>query len=204
MEKDSAGVGSVLAVNSPMIERTLPAIVGFLTLCAPLFAQEANGLAQTYDETITLAQLRGTGAVDTASALALYRSDIFSAGPDSILIHGLPTLTLLDGRRLADSSAIAQMGRTRLDLFPIAFLKAVEVQKVSASPIYGADAPGGVINLQLNRDYSGGEAGVFYGRSGGKFGQEDKEAYILGGAGNEKTHISVGVNYQELSGRFPP
>jgi len=201
--KDFASARRVSAVNSSMIGRTLPGIFGFLSLCAPLFAQQANGPAQTFDETITLAQLRGTGEVDTAPALTLYRSDLFSTVNGSVLIHGLPALTLLDGRRIADSSAMAQMGLTGLDLFPIVFLKAVEVQKVSAAPMYGADAPGGVVNLQLNRDYTGGEAGFFYGRANGKFGREDKQAYILGGVGDEKTQITVGATYEESSGHFP-
>ena len=98
---------------------------------------------------------------------------------------------------------MAQMRLTPLDLFPIAFLKAVEVQKVTTSPSYGADAPGGVVNLHLNRDYTGGESAFFYGKSSGNFGREDKQAYILGGAGNDKTHITVGASYEESSGRLP-
>jgi len=184
-----------------MFER-VPVIFGLLTLCATLPAQQTNGLAQSYDETISLAQLRSTGRVDTASALTLYRPDISTVN-GSVLIHGLPALTLLDGRRIADSSAMSQMGLTGLDLFPIVFLKAVEVQKVSASPSYGADAPGGVVNLQLNRDYTGGEAGFFYGKSTGNFGREDKQAYILGGAGDDKTQITVGATYEESSGHVP-
>jgi iron complex outermembrane receptor protein len=185
-----------------MIERALPVIFGFLSLSLSLLAQQTNALAQTYGETVTPMQLRNTGRVDTASALTLYRPDL-SIGNGSVLINGLPALALLDGRRIADSTAMTQMRLTPLDLFPIAFLKAVEVQKVSASPSIGADAPGGVVNLRLNRDYTGGEAGFFYGKSSGNFGREDKQTYILGGAGNDKTHITVGTTYEESSGHFP-
>jgi outer membrane receptor protein involved in Fe transport len=201
--KDFAGAGGVSAVNSLMIQRALLAVVGLLTLCLPLAAQQTNRLEQTEDETITLDQLRRTGAVDTSSALTLYQPDIFSTVDGSVLIHGLPALTLLDGRRFPISGALGRMGMTPLDLFPVAFLSAVDVEKINASPMYGTDSPGGVVNLRLNRDYAGGEVGVFYGRSSGKFGREDKQAYILGGVGDEKFHITAGAAYEESSGRVP-
>ena len=181
-----------------MIKRALPAVLGFLSLCLPLAAQ------QTEDETITLEQLRSTVALDTAAALTLYQPGIFSTVDSSILIHGLPVPTLLDGRRLPVSSALARMGMTPLDLFPVALLSAVEVQKVNASPIYGADSPGGVVNLRPNRDfYSGGEMGVSYGTTTGKFGYETKQAYIQGTVGNDKFQITAGVSSEESSWRFP-
>ena len=109
---------------------------------------------------------------------------------NSVLIHGLPALTLLDGRRFLFSSALGPMGMMPLDLFPVAFLTAVEVEKVNASPMYETDSPDGVVNLRLNWNYSGGEIGVFYGRSSGKFGREDKQAYISSAASEMKNSTS--------------
>jgi outer membrane receptor protein involved in Fe transport len=178
-----------------VIKRALPAVFGLLTLCLPVAAQ---------DETITREELRITGALDAASALTLYRPDIFRTVNGSVLIHGLPVLILLDGRRLPVSSALGRMGMAPLDLFPVALLSAVEVQKINASPMYGTDSPGGVVNLHLNRDYYGGwgEVGVFYGRSSGKFNLEDKQAYFIGGVGDERFQITAGAVYQESKGRF--
>jgi outer membrane receptor protein involved in Fe transport len=184
-----------------MIKRALLVVLGFLGLCLPLAAQQTNRPEQAEDETITLEQLQLTGAVDTASALALYQPDTFSASGNSVLIYGFQTLTLLDGRRFSISGPLGRL--TPLDLFPVAFLRAVDVQKINASPMYGTDSPGGVVNLRLNRDFSGGEFGVFYGKSGGKFGREDKQAYILGGVGNEKFQITAGAVYEESSGHVP-
>jgi iron complex outermembrane receptor protein len=184
-----------------MIKRALPAVLGFLGLCLPLAAQQTNRPEQAEDETITLEQLQLTGAVDTASALALYQPDTFSASGNSVLIYGFQTLTLLDGRRFSISGPLGRL--TPLDLFPVAFLRAVDVQKINASPMYGTDSPGGVVNLRLNRDFSGGEFGVFYGKSGGKFGREDFQSYIIGGVGNEHFNITAGASYQESSGSIP-
>jgi len=186
-----------------MIKRALPAVLGFFSLCLPLTAQQTNGPDQSEDETITLEQLRHTGAVDVGSALTLYQPDIFSTADSSVLIHGLPALTLLDGRRFPISGALGRMGLTPFDLFPVAFLSAVEVTKVNGSPMYGTDSPGGVVNLRLNRDYAGGEVGVFYGRSSGKFSREDKQAHIIGGVGDEKFHITAGAAYEESNERVP-
>ena len=199
-----AGAQEVSDDHSLMIKRALPAVIGVLSLCLPVVAQETtNPFALTEDEVITPEELRLTGDVDTAPALTVYRPDVFNTANGSLLIHGLPALTLLDGRRFPISSELGRMGMTPLDLFPIAFLSAVEVQKVGGSPVYGTDAPGGVVNLRLNRFHTGGEVGFFYGRSDGKYGREDFQAHIIGGVGNEKFQITAGAAYQESNGRYP-
>ncbi len=175
-----------------MMKRAFPAVIGFLSLCLPLAAQ---------DETITTDELSATGEVDVAPALTLYRPDIFSTVDGLVLIHDLPVLTLLDGRRFPISSSLGRMGMTAVDFVPLAFLSAVEVQKANPSPMYGTDRPGGTVNLQLKRFYGGGEAGVFYGKSGGKYGREDFQTYIIGGIGNDKFNITAGASYQESNGR---
>jgi outer membrane receptor protein involved in Fe transport len=139
--------------------------------------------------------------VDIASALTLYQPDTFSRSGNSVLIYGFQTLTLLDGHRFSISGPLGRL--TLQDLFPVAFFRAVDVQKINASPMDGTDAPGGVVNMQLRRDLAGGEFGLFYGKSGGKFGREDKQAYILGSVGNDKFQITAGAAYEESSGRVP-
>lgn len=178
-----------------MIKRALLAVSGVLSLCLPVNAQ--------VDETFTPEQLRITGEENTAPALALYRPDLFSTVDSSVLLHGLPVLTLLDGRRFPVSSALGQMGMTPLDLFPLAFLSSVQVQKVGSSPRHGSDGSGGVVALRLNRMTSGGEVGFFYGKSGGKYGREDMSAHIIGGVGNDKFQITAGAAYHESSGHVP-
>jgi outer membrane receptor protein involved in Fe transport len=180
-----------------MIKRALPVVLGLFSLCLPLVAQETD------EEIITREQLQVAGTPDAGSALALYRPDLFSTVDGSILIHGLPALTLLDGRRFPISSELGRMGMTPLDIFPVAFLNSVAVEKVSPSPMKGTDYPGGVVDLRLNRNYSGGEIGIFYGKSGGRYGREDFEAYMVGGVGNDKFHITVGAAYEESSGKLP-
>jgi len=118
-------------------------VLGFLGLCLPLTAHQTNPSELTAGETITLEQLQLTSALDTASPLTLYQPDTFSRSGSSVLIHGFPALTLLDGRRFSISGPLGRL--TPLDLFPIAFLSSVEVQKLNPSPMYGTDEPGGVV-----------------------------------------------------------
>jgi outer membrane receptor protein involved in Fe transport len=187
-----------------MMKRALAVVLSLLSLSLPLAAQQTirSGLSDV--ETISRDELQTTGEIDAVSALSLERPDLFRSVDGALLIHGLPVLTLLDGRRFPIGDSLGRMGMTPLDLFPVAFLSAVEVQKVGGSPRYGSDGPGGVVNLQLNRNYySGGEAGVFYGKSGGKYGREDFQAYIIGGVGNDKVHFTAGASYEESSGRIP-
>lgn len=180
-----------------MIKRALPAVAILLSVCLPLVVQ-AKG-----DEVITEDQLEISGAPDVGTALELYRPDLFKSVDSTLLIHGLPALTLLDGRRFPISTELGRMGMTPFDLFPLAFLNSVSVEKVSPSPMVGTDYPGGVVDLRLNRTYVGGEIGVFYGKSGGRYGREDFETYMIGGVGNDKVHFTAGASYGESSGKIP-
>ena len=186
--KDFAGARGFSVVSCPMIKRVLLAALGSLALCFPIVAQQTGPLEQT--ETVTLEQL------------SFYRPEFFSTVDSSILIHDLPMLTFLDGR-LPVSSALGRMGNTSLGVFPIAFVSAAETHKANASPASGTDSQHEVTTLQLNPEYWGGEVGVFYGRSSGKFGREDFGSYIVGGVGNEKFQITVGASYEESNGRVP-
>ncbi len=179
-----------------MIKRTIAASLGFFCVCLPLIAQS--------DETFTREQLQQTGEIDAGPALALYRPDVFNNVDRSVLIHGLPVLALLDGRRILASSALGRMGMTPLDLFPVALLSGVDVQRYGSSPRSGSDGTGGAVNLRLRRDYGlGGEAGVFFGKSGGRYGREDFETYMVGTVGNDKVQITAGASYQETTIHAP-
>jgi outer membrane receptor protein involved in Fe transport len=185
---------SLCGVNYAVIKPALAALLGVVSLCLPFTA---------HADAITRGELEETGQFETGAALTLQRPDLFSSVDGATLIHGLPVLTLLDGRRFPISSELGRMGMTPFDVFPVASLSAVEVQKVNGSLRYGSDSPGGVVNLRTNRMYTGGEVGFLYGRSNGKYGREDYSAYMIGGIGNEKFNITVGVSHSESEVRAP-
>lgn len=143
-------------------------------------------------------ELRQTGEIDTVSALSLRRPDLFSSVEGTVLIHQLPVMTLLNGRRFPISTALANLPAVNL---PTAFLTAAEVYSTGGLPRYGSDATGGVVNLRTDRWRTGGEIGVFYGKSSGKYGREDFETYGIGTIATDKISITAGALYRESSGR---
>src|SRR6267378_971061 len=112
-------------------------------------------------ETITSADLEKTGAQDVLTALKSI-SVSFSGGfnlgqslnnggygESYLALRNLPTLLLIDGRRLNISPFSTFIGTYAADLntIPIAMIDRVEVLKDGASTIYGSDAIGGVVNI---------------------------------------------------------
>ena len=167
-----------------MIRRALPAILALLGL------------------SLSFAPLEQAAAAESATTLSPSSAELYGNVESDLLVRGLPVVTLLEGRRLP-TTQLGRMGTTTLDVVPLAFLKAVEVQKGPGPSRYSTEAPGGVVDLRLNRMQSGGEVGFFYGKSSGKYGREEYSAYIIGGVGNEKFNITAGAAYTETSWRVP-
>ena len=117
-------------------------------------------------------------------------------GGSSISIHGLPTLVLLDGRRLTDSSAAALGGGsfTDVNLFPSALVKRIEVLKDGASAIYGTEAVGGVVNVILDQEFQGFDFSTRYGFTE-RADVKDQRFSGIFGFGDDKTHMVIGAEY---------
>ena len=186
-----------------IITRLLSTVLVVLGFCLPVAAQRANQTERAETETITPKELRISGEMETGSALPSSRRDIFSAVNGSDLIHGLPVLALLDGRRFPRASELGRMGMTPLGIFPVGYISALETQTADRSRPYERELPDGLVDLRLKRYYTEGEIGFSYGRSTGKFGGEHMQAYIIGTVGNDKLQITAGAAYEESSLRIP-
>jgi hypothetical protein len=188
--QDFTGACSVSAVNSLMIRRAF-LVVGFLALCFPLAAQ--------------------TPSLDASSAFAFYRPEIFSTVDSLALIDRLPVLNFLDGTRLPVSSEMGRMGTAPVE-FPsitymsLAYVSAVKARNVNSAQVSGKDGKDSsaeVMSAPSSPYYYGGEVGLMYGHSSGKFGGDEYGTYIDGTVGNDKFQINAGASYQEWNGRFP-
>ena len=117
-------------------------------------------------------------------------------GASSISIHGLPTLILLNGRRLTDASAEAAGAGSFSDvnLFPSALVKRIEVLKDGASAIYGSEAIGGVVNVILDQDFNGFEFSGRYGFTEKSDIHNERYSGIMGFS-DDKTHFVIGAEY---------
>jgi iron complex outermembrane receptor protein len=101
------------------------------------------------------------------------------------------TLILQDGRRLADIG----FAGTSVDfnVFPLGLIDHIDILKDGASPVYGSDAVTGVLNVYLIHRFRGLEVYASYGNTNLGFANDmgQETAYLLAGAGDEKTDIVV-------------
>jgi iron complex outermembrane recepter protein len=137
--------------------------------------------------------------------------NVFGDGRTEIDLRGLfakETLVLQDGRRLVtDGFAGYDVGRNftftptvDLNLFPIGLIDHIDILKDGASSIYGSDAVAGVVNVWLIHRFRGMELYASYGNTnlGASNDQGEELAYLLAGAGDDKTDIVV---YAEVYNR---
>jgi iron complex outermembrane receptor protein len=120
-------------------------------------------------------------------------------GGAQIALNGLPTLVLVDGRRVANDPGESQGGNQFVDLnmFSPAAIDHIEVLQDGASAIYGSDAIGGVVNIILKKNYNGWEVGAHYGMSTDLGHYEERSGYIVGGVSNDTTSIMLAVDYAQ-------
>jgi iron complex outermembrane receptor protein len=118
-------------------------------------------------------------------------------GGAAVSIHQLPTLVLVDGRRIAYNPTDAQGGVEFVDLntIPIAAIDHIDVLSDGSSAIYGADAVGGVVNVVLKKDYNGWEADAHFGYSDTTGHYSERTGSLVGGVSNGTTSMTVSAEY---------
>ncbi len=75
-------------------------------------------------------------------------------GSVRVFLHDLPTVVLLNGRRLP-SSGLGADASVDLNTLPMSFIERVEVLASGASAAFGADAVGGVVNVVTRPNHHG-------------------------------------------------
>jgi iron complex outermembrane receptor protein len=120
-------------------------------------------------------------------------------GGAQVMIHNLPTLVLVNGRRMAYDPVDSSGGSEFVDLnaIPLAAIDRIEVLSDGSSAIYGADAIGGVINVILKKDYNGWEADAHYGFSDTTGHYSERSGSLTGGVGNGTTSLTVSLEYTQ-------
>jgi len=120
-------------------------------------------------------------------------------GGSQILLHNLPTLVLINGRRMAYNPVDGADGNEFVDLntIPLAAIARIEVLSDGSSAIYGADAVGGVVNIILKKDFNGWEANAHYGFSDLPGHYTERTGSIVGGVSNGTTSLTASVEYTQ-------
>jgi iron complex outermembrane receptor protein len=168
---------------------------------APVTTLDQQAIARTGTDDPQVALQMSDPSFTGGGNLGTSNADISATstnGGSEVSLRGLPTLVLLDGRRIADSAALAAEGSQFQDvnLFPASLIKRIEILKDGASAIYGSDAVGGVVNVLLDNDYEGFEISGRYGFAEKGDISDNRESAIFG-AGDDKTRIVVAGQYEQ-------
>ncbi len=110
----------------------------------------------------------------TGASAPLKQTGVSAAGLRGLGAAG--TLVLIDGRRLPlatqeDTASDTGAGFYDLSAIPLGLVDRIEVLPNGASAVHGSDAVGGVVNVVLRRNFTGGEitAGLRATEAGGGF-----------------------------------
>lgn len=121
-----------------------------------------------------------------------------SPGGGSLDLRGMGTkrtLTLLDGRRMVDSSLY---GGPDINLFPQAVIKRVDTITGGASAAYGTDAVAGVVNFILDTKFNGLKGTAQEGQTSRGDNKNAEYSLTFGRELGEHTHIILsGEHYAE-------
>lgn len=117
-----------------------------------------------------------------------------TAGGSQLQLRNLPTLILVNGRRVANSGIGGINGKNFVDVnqIPAAAIDRIEILADGASALYGSDAIGGVVNFILKSDYEGLSVGARIGDADGNYGE--RSIYATGGATLAGTSIVASVS----------
>jgi iron complex outermembrane receptor protein len=125
-----------------------------------------------------------------------------TGGGSQLQLRNLPTLVLVNGRRLATDAIAGTNGKNFVDVnqIPPSAIDHIEVLTDGASSIYGSDAVGGVVNFILKSDYDGVRVGGRYGVAAGAY--REQSGFITGGTHFGNTHVTTSVSYSHTDPLF--
>jgi outer membrane receptor protein involved in Fe transport len=139
-------------------------------------------------------QFGGVALPDTTSALG--HSKRGGPNTDLLELRLLPTLILLNGRRLISSPYSRTGGADYVDLnqLPLQLIERIEISKGTSAALYGDGAIGGAINFITRRNYEGVEVEIG-GQASDKFDQGEQDISLTLGTGSERTGMNATVSY---------
>lgn len=128
----------------------------------------------------------------------------FTPGAGGISLRGLgpqATLVLINGRRITPFGFASGGQSTFVDVNSISLsaIERVEILLDSASAIYGSEAMGGVINVILRKDFTGGEVSGEYGTSSRDDAKRHSYSFTggIGDPGADRYNLMVNAEHRE-------
>ena len=118
-------------------------------------------------------------------------------GEANVQIHNLPTLVMLNGRRVG-KSAFSNGQLVDVNTVPIAMIDRIEILKDGASALYGSEAIGGVVNIITKKDFDATEISGRYGFATEKGDVTEQRAALVSGLTTEHGSFIAGVQYYHM------
>jgi iron complex outermembrane recepter protein len=127
------------------------------------------------------------------------------AGEDLINLRNLGilrTLVLVDGQRVVSSNIT---GGVDLSTIPSTMVQRIDVVTGGASAAWGSDAIAGVVNLVLNKNFTGFKANI----QGGDSWKDDRQSWKIEGAWGDsflgdRLHLQASAQYQDSPNEIHP
>lgn len=125
-----------------------------------------------------------------------------TGGGSQLQLRNLPTLVLVNGRRVAIHAVAGTNGKNFVDVnqIPAAAIDHIEVLTDGASSVYGSDAIGGVVNFITKSDWHGVTAGGRFGSASGDY--RERSAYLSAGTEIAGLQISATGSYSKTNPLF--
>src|SRR5256886_4732369 len=125
-----------------------------------------------------------------------------TGGGSQLQLRNLPTLVLINGRRVAIHAIAGTNGKNFVDVnqIPAAAIDHIEVLADGASSIYGSYAIGGVVNFILKSDKQELKAGGRFGSSAGDY--RERSDYHTGGTEVGGLRITATGSYSKSNPLF--
>ena len=163
-------------------------VVNATDLQRDAYADLDQSLVQLPSVGVSATLTNGVGAADLSQG---------DAGLSTVNLRNLGverTLVLFDGQRVGSSNLLR--GGVDLNLLPPELISRVDIVTGGASAAYGSDAVAGVVNLVLNKNFSGLKANVQFGDSSNVQNRQIKAALTYGGdfAGG-RAHFIVSLDH---------
>ncbi len=190
-KKESAQLGVVTVTGTALPGSPDEVAVPVVTIDSAQIAQ--LGVTTNALEILRKAMPAFAGRSNTGTSNA-NNNNQNTAGGSQLQLRNLPTLILVNGRRVANSGIGGINGKNFVDVsqIPAAAIDRIEILADGASALYGSDAIGGVVNFILKSDYEGLSVGARIGAADGNYGE--RSVYATGGTTVAGTSIVATVS----------
>ena len=211
---------------TPLVQTFAVAFGGLAMLAAPAFAQQdpqklerveitGSSIKRAQDESPTAVQIITRKDIEKTGATSA--NELFLAIPafssinDESVATSAPSRSTVGFRQFAADSVLVLINGRRisrnavngsaydLSSIPIAVIERVEVLKDGASAIYGSDAIAGVVNFITKKDFTGVDAGIYYGRTNYKDATERRVTGTVGFGNYDKDRFNAFVSIDKFT-----